>query len=180
MNHIKNSEAGRNAYEYVADSRFRVTFIPPAGVIGEALLTEQCISCTGWRMPSPDTVQQSYGRSKRNYASADSGDTTQELTLTFELNLNNSQQNYVYNTIRAWKQKVFNPHTGEEGLKADYIGKLIIEQFLPNGDVYWKRVINNAFPKGDLNSFGQNDVGTNDPAKLEQVFIGDWYDEDAK
>lgn len=177
LNHIKNSEAGRNAYEVVSDARFRVTLIPPAGVTNSSILTEQCISCTGWRMPGPEAVQQNFARSKRNYASPET-DNTQVLALTFELNLNKTKQNYVYNTFRQWKMKVFNPLTGEEGLKADYIGTVIIEQYLPNGDVYWVRTVKNAWPTGDIESFGQNDVATTDPAKLEITLTGDWYEEE--
>lgn len=177
LSHIKNSEAGRNAYEAHVDSLFRVTFIPPATITNQYLLTEQCISATGWKQPGPEPVVQKFMQASRNYASTEV-EQTQTITCTFELNLNHQLQNYVYSLIKQWRALVFNPLTGERGLKKDYIGKIIIESFAANGDIYWVRTLNNAWPSGELTSIGQNDYSAAEPVKLEQNFTCDWYDED--
>jgi hypothetical protein len=75
LSHVKNSMAGRKAWEAVTDDTFRVTFIPPAGVLGSEILTEQCISCTGWKTPGPETTTQQYQQARRLQASADVDDT---------------------------------------------------------------------------------------------------------
>ena len=177
LSHVKNSEAGRNAYEAHVDSLFRVTFIPPKGVTNSHLLTQQVRSATGWKQPGPENVQQSFMQAKRNFASTEL-DSTQEITMTFELNLTNTLQNYVYDSISQWRALVFNPLTGERGLKKDYIGTVVVESFAANGDIYWVRTLCNVWPKGDMTTIGQNDYDTSDPVKLEQVFIADWYEED--
>lgn len=177
LSHIKNSEAGRNAYEYHSDALFRVTFLPPATVSGSPILTEQCISVMGWKQPAPQNVQQKFMQASRNFASTEV-EQTQEITCTFELNLNKSYENYVYNTISDWRKLVFNPTTGERGLKADYIGTIIIESFASNGEIYWTRTLKNVFPVGDMDSIGQNDYASSEPVKLEQLFIADYYEED--
>jgi hypothetical protein len=176
LSHIKNSTAGRKAWEMHVDSLFRVTIMPPAGVTGSEILTEQCRSCTGWKQPGPENVAQKFMQASRNYASTDS-DNTQEIEMSFELNLNDTFQNYVYNTISEWRSKVFNPLTGERGLKKDYIGTVIVESFAADGTIYWTRTLHNVWPKGDQSSLGQNDYDTADPVKLTQAFVADWYDE---
>lgn len=177
LNHVKNSTAGRKSWEAVVDSLFKVTFIPPAGVTNSEILTEQCISATGWKSPGPEAVQQSFMQSKRNSASTEV-DNTQNITMQFELNLNDQFQNYVYKTIKAWRAKVFNPLTGERGLKKDYIGTIIIESFAADGTIYWTRKLKNTWPSGELASLGQNDYGSSEPVKLEQIFVADWYEEE--
>ena len=176
LSHIRNSEAGRRSYEAVTDNMFKVTIIPPVGVVGSELLTEQVINCTGWRVPGPEGVQQMFQQSRRNYASTDVDD-TQTISMTFELNLNDQVQNYVYNTIMTWRSAVRNPFTGERGLKKDYIGTIIIESYAADGTIFWVRKLKNAFPSGELSSIGQNDVSNAEPVKLEQTFICDYYEE---
>ena len=94
LSHVKNSEAGRKAYEAHVDSLFRVTFIPPKGVTNSELLTEQIRKCEGWKMPGPEKTTQSFMQAKRNHASVEV-DNTQQITMEFELNLNDQYQNYV-------------------------------------------------------------------------------------
>lgn len=179
LNHIRNSEAGRRNYEVVTDALYRVTFVLPAGIAGADILTEQCIAITGWKKPGPEAVQQQFNQSRRNHASVDV-DSTQNLSATFELNLNEANQNYVYNTICDWANAVYNDQTGERGLKKDFIGTIIIEQHNVKGDVFWTRKLQNAWVSGEIASIGQNDVQSSDPSKLEINIVGDWYDEERK
>lgn len=176
LSHVKNSIAGRKGWEAHVDSLFKVTFILPEGVTQSEILTEQVISVQGWKVPGPEAVQQSFMQAKRNSASTEV-DQTQNITLTFELNLNDQYQNYVYNTIMDWRRKVYNPATGEKGLKKDFIGTIIIESFAADGTIYWVRKLKNAWPSGELNSIGQNDYQNAEPIKLEQAITADYYDE---
>ena len=177
LNHVRNSQAGRKNYEVVTNALYKVTFLPPAGVSGSEILTEQCISITGWRRPGPEAVQQQTNQAKRNYASVDF-DNTQNLTATFELNLNDENQNYVFDTMEQWANKVSNPFTGERGLKKDYVGTIIIECHNPAGDIFWTRKLQNCWLSGDFAGLGDNDVTAADPARLEVNIVGDWYDQE--
>lgn len=177
LSHVKNSEAGRKNWESHVDSLFKVTFIPPAGVTNYEILTEQVVSVTGWKVPGPEAVQQQFMQAKKNSASTEV-DQTQNLTFTFELNLNDQYQNYVYNTIMDWRKKVFNPATGEYGMQKDYKGTIIIESFAANGKIYWTRKLVNAWPSGELNTIGQNDYNSAEPVKLEQAITADYYKEE--
>lgn len=176
LSHVKNSQAGQNGWEAHVDSLFKVTFIPPTGVTNSEILTEQVVSVQGWKFPNPEHVTQGFMQSKRAYASTEV-ENIQELEIIFELNLNDTFQNYVYNTIQEWKKLVFNPETGERGLKKDYIGKIIVESFASNGDIYWKRTVHNFFPKGNLDTIGQNDYNNAEPIKLTTNWIGEYFNE---
>lgn len=179
LSHVKNSEAGRKGWEAHVDSLFKVTFIPPAGVANSEILTEQVKSCTGWKVPGPEVTKQAFMQAKRNQVSTEV-DNTQTIEITFELNLNDSMQNYVYNTIMDWRRKVYNPATGARGLKKDFIGKIIVESFAADGTIYWVRTLYTAFPAGDLTSIGQNDYSSGEPVVLTQSFEAEGYDEITK
>jgi hypothetical protein len=176
LSHVQNSEAGKNKYEAHVDSLFKVTFIPPAGITNSEVLTEQCKKVTGWKFPGPEHTEQKFMQAKRIQASTEV-DNIQEIDTSFELNLNNALQNYVYDIIQEWKKKVFNPFTGERGLKKDFLGKLVIESFAANGDVYWVRTLHNVMPSGNLDSLGQNDYESAEPVVLEVKWIAEFFTE---
>ena len=176
LSHVQNSEAGKNNYEAHVDSLFRVTFIPPAGIQKSEILTEQCRKATGWKFPNPETTKQSFMQAKRIQASTEV-DNIQEIDTSFELNLNESLQNYVYDIIQEWKMKIFNPFTGERGLKKDYLGKIIIESFAANGDIYWTRTLHNCAPFGPLDNLGQNEYDSAEPVVLEVKWTAEYFTE---
>lgn len=176
LSHVQNSEAGKNNYEAHVDSLFRVTFIPPAGVRSSELLTEQCKKATGWKFPSPEHTSQKFMQASRIQASTEV-ENLQEIETDFELNLNNALQNYVYDTIQDWKMKIYNPFTGERGLKKDFLGKLVIESFAANGDIYWTRTLHNVMPVGPLDTIGQNDYSTAEPVVLSVKWVAEYFTE---
>jgi hypothetical protein len=176
LSHVQNSEAGKNQYEAHVDSLFKVTFIPPSGVANSAILTEQCRKATGWKYPNPEHTTQKFMQASRAQTSTEV-DNIQEIDTAFELNLNNALQNYVYDIITAWMNKRFNPATGERGMKKDYTGKIVIESFAANGDIYWSRTLHNCFPTGNLDTIGQNDYDSAEPVQLEVKWIAEWFTE---
>lgn len=176
LSHVQNSEAGRNQYEAHVDSLFKVTFIPPSGVAQSEILTEQCKKATGWKFPGPEHTTQKFMQASRTQASTEV-DNIQEIDTSFELNLNNSLQNYVYDIIQKWKMKVFNPFTGERGLKKDFMGKIVIESFAANGAIYWSRTLHNVWPKGNLDTIGQNDYEAAEPVVLDVSWVAEYFTE---
>lgn len=173
--HIQNSEAGRNGYEMQNSGLFRVTFIPPSLVGDSAIATEHVTGITGITHPSPDAVQQAYLQSMRNYA-GDVVDITQNITITFTNNLNQQNQAYIQKFIKSWKSIVWNPLTGERGLKNDYVGKMVIEYYNRAGDIFWERTLHNVFPTGTLDGF-DSEVQNTEGLILSPTFVADYYTE---
>lgn len=170
--HIENSEAGRENYEPVINSLFRLTFIMPQNITPEPLLSEHVISVTGFREIGAEAVQQQAYSARRNSASTDI-DNTQEIEVTMSLNLNKANQNYVYKKIKEWKRASFNPATGQYGLQSEYKGQLVVERFDRKGNVISSKTLINAWVKGDITGMDDFDITNHEPIQLTFSVIGD-------
>lgn len=176
--HILNSQAGTKHHEAFTTNMFRVTLIPPRGVNADPIVTESIVNCTGWKEPGPDEISQNFQTSKRYYASAEV-DIAQEITIEFELNLNDAYELYIVNKQIAWRRKVYDPTTGTRGMKKDYVGQIIIENYTRDGQIFWTRTLKNAWPKGELSGGAfELDYTSADPQKLSCTFRSDYYTED--
>lgn len=174
IDHIVNkSTASRKNYEAVTNDKFRVTFILPNSLGQEPLLTEHVISCTGLKEPGGETIQQQVNQVRRNFASNDV-DNTQNFELTFSLNLNEANQNYIWKKMKAWKNLVYNPTIGAGTLKASYVGTIIIESFNRQGDVYEVITTYNTFPTGETTGLWDKEITSPDPVTLAIPFIADY------
>ncbi len=125
--HYDNSQAARDNFEPLFKNQFEILITPPLVVAGGTILTEQVKKIDGLPEITPTGfVEQFYKFAKRTYADARPEDTTAELTIDFEVNLNDSNSMYVYNTLRQWADIQYNPMTGGQGLKRDYAGELSV------------------------------------------------------
>ncbi len=175
LSHIQNSKAGRDLHEPVTGNLFRITMIPPKGVINSEILTEAVLSVSGWKKPGPENIQQQFQTSRRNSASSDV-DQTQKLAIVFQLNLDQQNSYYIYNILSSWKNKVYNDTTGEEGRKIDYFGKMIIESYNRAGFIFWTRTLHNIWPVGGFEGL-ENDYTQGEAQKLTTNWISDYYTE---
>ena len=82
------------------------------------------------------TVEQYYKFSKRTYAAARPEETTAELEIDFEVNLNDNNEMYVYNMLRAWANIIFDPLNGSMGLKRQYVGAMAVHIFNKRGAIF--------------------------------------------
>ena len=125
--HYSNSKAARDNFEPLFLNQFEVIITPPAVIPGGVILTEHVKKVTGLPEITPTgKVEQFYKFAKRTYADARPEDTTAELTIDFEVNLDENNSMYVYNTLRAWADLQYDPMTGGQGLKRDYAGALSV------------------------------------------------------
>ena len=125
--HFKNSTAANGNYEPLYLNQFEVIITPPSGVSGTNLLLEHVKKISGMPEITPvGVVEQFYKFAKRTFAAAKPEDTTAELEIDFEVNLNLSNEMYIYNTLRQWANIIFNPMTGSQGLKINYAGQMSV------------------------------------------------------
>lgn len=178
LSHIQNSRAGRENHEVFTTNFYRATLIPPRGVASDPIITEAIQSCTGFKYPGPEAIQQQFQISRRNYASGDV-DNTQTISTVMSLNLNDAYELYTLNIMQNWRKAVYDPLTGAYGLKKDYVGKLIIENYARNGQIFWTRTLHNVWPSGEL-SGGLFDVdySSADPQTLDMTWTADWFTEE--
>lgn len=172
--HTRNSEAGANMYEPVIGSQFMVYLIPPTGVSGGAILTQHAKNITGMFVESAgeSLTEQKYQTATRSYDSNEKT-TTYDITIVFTMNLNDANQNYVYNTLREWNRKRWNPLTGERGLKKDYVGTITAEKYNRDGSIFWRRTAHQAFPKSNLPDL-QGDYTSHEAQEVEVQWRADY------
>jgi len=177
--HYNKAKASKNLFEPVHGNLFEVTFIAPAGVGGSELLLEHVNTVGGLDAVNPaiEAVGQKYKFSDRSYAGMP-GQTFLDVVLNFSLNLNDANQMYIYKTLKAWYTKIYNPATGEMGLKKDYVGTIIIVQYNRAGDIYRKLTLLDTFPGTSPTGLDANDYSSADPQVIDMTFRCDNWDEE--
>lgn len=129
--HFKNSTAGPGRFEPIYLNQFEVIVTPPPAVsqyigFNNNLVLEH-VKKVG---PLPENagnaggtlITQRYKFSERAYAASRPQSTLAKFSIELELNLNDDNDNYIYNAFRAWANLIFDPMTGAQGLKKDYAG----------------------------------------------------------
>jgi hypothetical protein len=176
--HFLNSRASTKYYEPMYQNLFEVTVLPPATVSGGEILIEHVNKIAGLMQDKGSAiVEQKYKYATRSYADGVPTGTTVDLAVDFSLNLNDANELYVYKTIRDWWRLVWNPLTGEQGLKKDYVGTIIVTNYNRKGDIFWQRTFHDCMPSGDIPELA---LGYDAGAPIE--FAGltwrcDWWEE---
>ena len=130
LSHFKNSTAGPGRYEPLYLNQFEVIITPPPAVRGKIgfggnLMLGHILNFKNLPEQAGSgaaVVLQNYKFSQRTYAPAKPERTYHQFTIDFEVNLNENNDMYIYNAIRAWADLSYNPLTGQQGLKVDYAG----------------------------------------------------------
>jgi hypothetical protein len=175
--HYLNSKASTKRYEPFYQNLFEVTILPPATVSGGSILLEHVNKISGLAQDrGSDKITQKYKFAERSYASGVPTGTTTEPSIEFSLNLNDANELYVYKTIRNWWRLVFNPLTGQQGLKKDYVGSIIVTNYNRKGDIFWQRTFHECTPQGDLPELTA-DYSAGESVTMEVKWISDWWEE---
>lgn len=124
MPHYVNSTASMNNFEPVFLSTFNVLITPPALVDGWDFVLEQITKVSGMatdKLPGADVVQKFKGVDRRFSGNLPS-ETTVDIEVEFNVNINDDNSMYVYKAMRKWCDLIWNPLTGSRVLKKDYVG----------------------------------------------------------
>ena len=162
--HYRNSSAAMQKFEPVYNAQFEVLLTPPAAVTGWTLVMENVIKVGGIEVNKvPAVVEQKYKSAKRSYAGGIIDDTSINITLDFEVNLDDSNSAYVYKALRKWCDLIYDPLTGRMGLKKVYTGgPLIINYFNKAGDIFRQIKAPVVFPTTPItpieSDFTNNDI----------------------
>lgn len=178
--HYKNSKASMKNYEPFYKNLFEVKLLLPSSIrSGSEILLEHVTKISGLELDkAPGTEQQSYKFAKRTYAKSGPDDTSTEITIGFNLNLNDANELYVYKMLRNWWRLVYNPLTGEQGLKKDYSGDaaIIVTNYNRKGDIFWQRTLHAITPMDNLPAF-DGDYSDGAFQEMEVKFKSDWWEE---
>jgi hypothetical protein len=147
--HFRNSKASMAKYEPLYIAQFEVLLTPPPAVGGWDLVMEQVLKVDGIAINKmPALVEQKYKSARRSFAGGSiAGDTSVDLSLDFEINLDDNNSAYVYKALRKWCDLIYDPLTGRMGLKRDYMGgPMIVNFFNKAGDIYRQVRFAQVFP----------------------------------
>ena len=176
--HYTQSRASSQRFEPIQPNLFELTVFSPLGD-DTGLILEQVISIGGLNAlnPSIDPIMQKYKFADRSYAGMP-GQTFVDLPVNFTLNLNDANENYIYNTFRNWYKVIYDPLTGEMGLKKDYVGSMILVQYNRAGDIYRKITFKDVFPIGQIDFVDEMNYATQDAVELTMTYRCDhWVEE---
>lgn len=177
--HYRNSFASVNNFEPVYLSQFEVLLQPPPSVGGWNLVMEQVLSVKGVEVNKmPEVVPQKYKSATRSFSGGMVADTSIEVELSFEVNLDDNNSMYVYKALRKWCDIIYDPLTGRMGLKKDYVGgPMIINYFNKNGDIFRQVQMPTVFPTTAIPAI-ESDFNSNDVYKIDGFkFKADYWEE---
>lgn len=157
LSHFRNSRAAQELYEPVYQNLFTVQIQLPAGVgVDEQetnLMLEGITNVSGLQSHSFPTspTGQFYKWAERRFAGAKPDQTTMDVALDFEVNVNRTPSAYVVKTLRKWCDLVYDPLTGRTGLKADYTAPwALITLYNRAAQPYWQWKLYYVFPMSQI------------------------------
>lgn len=175
--HYLNSKASTKYFEPYYTNLFEVNILPPPTVTGGSILLEHVNKISGLQQDRGSApIEQKYKFATRTYASGVPTQTYTDLAIEFSLNLNDANELYVYKTLRNWWRLVYNPLTGEQGLKKDYVGTVVVTNFNRKGDIFWQRTFHSCTPTEDMPELAA-DYSSGDPVNMEVKWRSDWWEE---
>ena len=170
--HFRSSRISRELHEPVYQNLFTVTIELPdaiqkflAGSADETtnLVLEGIKKIDGLdTQKMPDTVTQKYKFASRRFANSGPTETTLDLTLDFEINLSHEKSDgaaphspsmYTLRVLRMWDDLIYDPLTGTQGLKVEYVAPLMqIIMHDKKGNPFWVWQCYHVFPTKKLNA----------------------------
>jgi len=153
LGHFRNSRASQELYEPVYLNLFTVQLQLPAGVGAtdeELNLVLENVQTIGGlqshKMPT-SLVTQYYKWAARRFAGGKPESTIMDLTLDFEVNVNRTPSAYNLKLLRKWCDLVYDPLTGRQGLKADYVAPwMLITMYDRASRPFWQWKCYHVFP----------------------------------
>lgn len=121
--HKRNDITGNKHMEPVYPALFDVRIQFPAAVDDSQreLVLDNIVSVGGLNANKlPGTVTQKFKGVTRTFAGAVVDDTSQVVTVTVNVNLDESNSMFTYKMFKQWSDLIYNPMTGERGLAAEY------------------------------------------------------------
>ena len=182
--HFRNSRAAQENYEPVYLNMFTIQIELPAGVGStpeNTNLTLENVQKIGGlvshKMPT-SLVTQYYKWAARRFAGGKPDETTMDLTIDFEVNVDRAPSAYVLKTLRKWCDLVYDPLTGRSGLKADYVAPwMLITLYDRAARPFWQWKCYNVFPMSSLTE-PELDYQSNENYKITGFTIAvDMWDE---
>lgn len=177
--HYKNAHVAMEKWEPVYLNLFEVLIKPPEGVDTWEWVMDNVTKVTGLdveKVPAP--VQQIYKGAVRRFAGGFPDSTTADITVGFEVNLNNQNSMYVYKGLRKWCDLIFDPLTGAMTLKVDYAGgPMVVSLFNRKGDIFRQWTFPVIWPITSIQSMELDYSNGQSVWQIEVTFAADYWED---
>ena len=174
LSHFNNSRVSMALMEPVYKNFFTVQIkLPEALGYGDDdtnLFLEEITKVGGLNTHKVEqATTQGYKWAQRSFAQGKPNETTVDITLDFEVNLDYTSgrpSNFLIKTLRKWTDLVYDPLTGRSGLKKDYVAdQMVVTMQDRAGTPFWQWVFYNVFPTTGIGDPGL-DYNTTDLLKI--------------
>lgn len=186
LSHFRNSRVSTSLWEPIYQNLFSVQLVPPEGLQDRSQervnVILEGVTSVGALPTSKGSgvVEQTYKFATRSFSGAKPENTTIDLNINFQLNLSlesGSPENYTYKFLREWVDLVYDPLTGRQGLKKDYVAPSItITMHLRNGQPYYQFIGYYLFPTTGAPA-PTLDYNSTNILSGAMTFRCDWWDE---
>jgi hypothetical protein len=171
---------GTKPQEPVYKNLFEITFILPTILQAQGrdpvLMLQQASSINFDLTEDIERATQRFKYSTRKFVTVP-GDTSKEVTIKFNVNVNEKGSMETWNTLKAWYDLVWNSQNGVLHYKADIIGTLVANQHDRKGLII-RRV---TFQNAQIFGVGGMELNWSSTAEIWEVdakFVCDyWIDE---
>ena len=158
--HFRTSRVSMEMYEPVYLNLFTVDIQLPAALgynTDERNLLLEGVKKVGGLDTNkvPGTVEQTYKFATRSFAASGTEKTTIDITLDFEINVRGadtgSPDMYTLKMLRAWDDLIWDPLTGRQGLKVNYVAPTMTITMYDKADQpFWQWICYNVFPTTNI------------------------------
>jgi hypothetical protein len=166
-------------WEPVYLNMFEVLLKPPAAVSNWEWVMDNVRSVTGMETDkTPGLVEQIYKGAKRRFAAGFPEGTTVDLTMEFDVNLNDSNSMYVYKGIRNWCDLIWDPLTGAMSLKKDYAGgPMTVSIYNRKGDIFRQWIYPVVWPMASIGAMDLNYESGGEVWKMSLQLSADYWED---
>lgn len=187
--HFRTSRVSRELYEPVYLNLFTVEIQLPSKLTyttNETNLLLEGVTKVGGldTNKNPGAAElQHYKYSDRSFAASGTGQTYIDLQLDFEINVRGSAQGspdmYTLKMLRAWNDLIWDPLTGRQGLKVDYVAPtMTVTMHDKANQPFWQWICYNVFPITNLTVPDLNYQSKTQLYKVTGFTLRcDWWDE---
>lgn len=174
-----------NRYDPVHSSLFKVTMGVPLIIAGEFNIEEMdLISSQILTVEGLDTLQKPISTYTKRYLGVETigvkpsfDSTTAQFSITFNLNLRNISDNYVFKLFKEWQDVIYNISVGLQTIKYYYMSEYLVIYEANRDGTIWRQInFKNVIPT-NVSGLNTLDYTSNDALVLTVNFVAEYWDE---
>lgn len=182
--HIQHMHSGFNHWDPVHNSIFEVqielpTALQSAFATEKEYLIEQVTNIQGLEALQKTTAagSQKFHGVDVSFLNPVLDNTSADITVEFNLNLANNNDNFVLRLFKEWARISYDLHSGARGLKNDYCASSMLIAEANRDGTIWRAYSFKDIMVTNVQGLGTLDYTSNEAQKLQVTFRSDFWEE---